>query len=251
MTRNEQFVRRRQVRELDDVVVGVHLRWYLANSIFSRALRKGVPKEKVVFLSIHADSLHPSLRGAMAYVPAERYVTGSYRKTERVYLARAEVREHPVVRHSEEESLEAEGLSRELAESIVDSFETHHLNVHPFNPVRDSVVRDGREWVPAIIRYNLVPTRLLLEVCNLGNRYDRELIKTRSTAARWPGDVRGPREFLRGSARGRPRLLRARNNSSVRRLAADCDNPCAANSSFEVQMKFRAIPMLFFILNSN
>jgi len=40
-------------------------------------------------------------------------------------------------------------------------------------------VRDGREWVPAIIRYNLVPTRLLLEVCNLGNRHDRELVKTR------------------------------------------------------------------------
>ena len=114
----------------------------------------------------------------MAYIPAERYVTGSYRKSESVYLARAEVREHPVVRHSEEESLEAEGLSRDLAESIVDSFETHHLNVHPFNPVRDSVVRDGREWVPAIIRYNLVPTRLLLEVCNLGNRNDRALVKT-------------------------------------------------------------------------
>jgi len=45
--------------------------------------------------------------------------------------------------------------------------------------VRDNVVRDGREWVPAIIRYNLVPTRLLLEVCNLGNRHDRELVKTR------------------------------------------------------------------------
>ena len=84
-----------------------------------------------------------------------------------------------MVRHSEEESLAAEGLSRDLAESIVDAFQTHHLHVHPFNPVRDNVVRDGREWVPAIIRYNLVPTRLLLEVCNLGNRNDRALVKTR------------------------------------------------------------------------
>ena len=40
-------------------------------------------------------------------------------------------------------------------------------------------MRDGREWVPAVIRYNMVPTRLLLEVCNLGNRHDRELIKTK------------------------------------------------------------------------
>lgn len=165
--------------DLDDPVVGVHLRWYLANSIFHRAIKAGLAREKVVFLSIHADSLHPSLRGAMAYIPGGRYVTGSFRKTDKVYLARAEVRESPIVTHSEEESLEAEGLSRDLAESIIDSLETKGLKVHPFNPVRDNVVRDGREWVPAVIRYNLVPTRLLLEVCNLGNSRDRALLKTK------------------------------------------------------------------------
>ncbi|HJT17032.1 MAG TPA: N-acetylmuramoyl-L-alanine amidase, partial [Thermoanaerobaculia bacterium] len=180
VTRDEKNVLTTPPFTLDDPVVGVHLRWYLANSIFRHAIKHGVPKEKVVFISIHADSLHPSLRGAMAYIPAERYVTGSYRKTEQVYLARAEVREHPVVRHSEEESLEAEGLSRDLAESIVDAFDSKDLKVHAFNAVRDSVVRDGREWVPAIIRYNMVPTRLLLEICNLGNPEDRALIKTKA-----------------------------------------------------------------------
>ncbi|HKO01382.1 MAG TPA: hypothetical protein VJ032_06805, partial [Thermoanaerobaculia bacterium] len=53
------------------------------------------------------------------------------------------------------------------------------LKVHPFNPIRDNVVRDDREWVPAVIRYNLVPTRLLLEICNLGNEKDRALLKTK------------------------------------------------------------------------
>ena len=165
---------------IGDPTVGVHLRWYLANSIFRRAMRQSVPREKVVFLSIHADSLHPSLRGAMAYIPGQRYVTGSYEKSEQVYLARAEVRESPVVRHSEKESLAAEGLSRDLAESIIDAFESDGLKVHPFNPVRDNVVRDGREWVPAVIRYNLVPTRVLLEICNLGNERDRALMKTKT-----------------------------------------------------------------------
>jgi len=163
---------------LDDSVVGVNLRWYLANSIFARAMKSGVAKEKVVFLSIHADSLHPSIRGAMAYIPGAQYVTGSYEKRQDVYLARAEVREHPLVRHSEEESLEAEGLSRDLAQSVIDSFDERGLKVHPFNPVRDNVVRDDREWVPAVIRYNLVPTRALIEICNLGNKHDRALLKT-------------------------------------------------------------------------
>jgi N-acetylmuramoyl-L-alanine amidase len=164
---------------LEDAVVGVHLRWYLANSIFGRAIRAGAAREKVIFLSIHADSLHPSLRGTMLYIPGEKYVQGSYEKRERIYLTRAEVRERPVVTHSEKESLVAEGLSRDLAESIVDSLRNEGLKVHPFNPIRDNVVRDDREWVPAIIRYNLVPTRLLLEVCNLGNEKDRALMKTK------------------------------------------------------------------------
>jgi N-acetylmuramoyl-L-alanine amidase len=116
----------------------------------------------------------------MAYVPGASYVTGSYQKTEGIYLAREEVREHPVVKHSEKESLAAEGLSRDLAESIIDAFDENGLKVHPFNPVRDNVVRGGHEWVPAVIRYNLVPTRLLLEICNLGNARDRALIKTKA-----------------------------------------------------------------------
>ena len=164
---------------IGDPAVGVNLRWYLANSIFRRAMKASVPREKVVFLSIHADSLHPSLRGAMAYIPGQRYVTGSYEKSDQVYLARAEVRESPVVRHSEKESLTAEGLSRDLAESIIDAFDGDGLKVHPFNPVRDNVVRNGREWVPAVIRYNLIPTRVLLEICNLGNDKDRALMKTK------------------------------------------------------------------------
>jgi N-acetylmuramoyl-L-alanine amidase len=115
----------------------------------------------------------------MAYIPGAKNVQGSYEKREPVYLARAEVRERPVVRTTQDEALEAEGLSRDLAESIIESFDRRKLKVHPFNPVRDNVVREGHEWVPAVIRYNEIPTRLLLEICNLGNSKDRALIKTK------------------------------------------------------------------------
>jgi N-acetylmuramoyl-L-alanine amidase len=89
------------------------------------------------------------------------------------------VREQPKVTHSRDEALLAEGLSRDLAQSIVASFQNNALKVHPFEPVRDNVIRGGREWVPAVIRHNQIPTRLLLEVCNLGNAKDRELMKTK------------------------------------------------------------------------
>ena len=179
-TESDHYVLTTPKYPLEDAIVGVNLRWYLANSIFRRAIAAGLEREKVVFLSIHADSLHPSLRGAMAYIPGERFVRGKYEKTDPIYLARAEVRERPTVRHTEDDALMAEGLSRVLAESIIESFGRSKLKVHPFNPVRDNVVREDREWVPAIIRYNIVPTRALIEVCNLGNRRDRELLKTRA-----------------------------------------------------------------------
>lgn len=164
--------------DLSDSVVGVNLRWYLTNSIYRR-VTKTTPPEKVVFLSIHADSLHPSLRGAMAYVPGAQYTQGTFKKSGAVYLARAEVKESPAVTHSEADALHAEGLSMELAGAIIESFRSAELEVHPFNPVRSNVVRSGREWVPAVIRYNKVPSRVLLEICNLGNERDRELIRTR------------------------------------------------------------------------
>lgn len=202
---------------LEDPVVGVNLRWYLANSIFARAMKQGVPREKVIFLSIHADSLHPSLRGAMAYIPGERFVTGSFQKNDEVYLARAEVRERPVVKHSRDESLAAEGLSRALAESVLGAFGKAGLKVHPFNPVRDNVVRGEREWVPAVIRHNLVPTRLLLEVCNLGNRKDRDLIKTqkyRQQLAEAISDGIADFYSARGSQSEKPRSVASRASAS-------------------------------------
>jgi N-acetylmuramoyl-L-alanine amidase len=176
---NDHFVQTTPKYLLDDAIVGVNLRWYLANSMFRRAMKGGVPREKVVFLSIHADSLHPSLRGAMAYIPGAGLTTGTYQKKGEIYLTRAEVREQPTVTHSRRQALAAEGLSRDLAESVIDSFERNGLRVHPFAPVRDNVVRSGHEWVPAVIKYNQVPTRLLLEICNLGNTKDREMVMTR------------------------------------------------------------------------
>ncbi|HEV7768616.1 MAG TPA: N-acetylmuramoyl-L-alanine amidase [Thermoanaerobaculia bacterium] len=176
---NDHYVQTTPKFFLDDAIVGVNLRWYLANSIFRRAMKSGVPREKVVFLSIHADSLHPSLRGGMAYIPGASFATGSYRKQGEIYLAREEVREQPSVTHSREDALRAEGLSREMAESVMDAFRRKGLAVHPFEPVRDNVIRQRKEWVPAVIRNNQIPTRMLLEVCNLGNKKDRELLKTR------------------------------------------------------------------------
>ena len=157
----------------------MHLRWYLSNSVYRKARQEGIGADKVVFLSIHADSLHPSLRGAMVYIPSAQLRGGEYGKTGSVYTARSEYRERPRVSFSRRELLKSEGQSRELANQLVSAFAAADLAVHPDKPVRRQIVRRRRPWVPAVLRYNAVPTAVLLEVCNLANTEDRALIRTR------------------------------------------------------------------------
>ena len=166
---------------LDDPVVGVNLRWYLANSLLRRpdAERKRIPPERTVFLSLHADSLHPSLRGAMAYVPGERFLRDRYGRRGAEFAPYREWREQPVVSFTRKERVASEGASTGLAQKLIAAMRRKELSVHPFSPVRTHVIRSGREWVPAVLRYNLVPNRVLLEIANLANGEDRALVRTR------------------------------------------------------------------------
>lgn len=165
---------------IEDAAVGVNFRWYLANSIYKNVRQYGGQEDRTVFLSLHADSLHPAVRGTMVYVPGEKFLNDSYGKTGEPYESRKEVREAPRVSFSRKDKVEAEGVSRDLAEHIVASFRAADLPLHAFEPVRRNVIRGGREWVPAILRYNRIPARVLVEICNLNNPEDRRLLRTRA-----------------------------------------------------------------------
>ena len=165
---------------IEDARVGTNLRWYLANSVYRKTVKESKDPQKVVFLSIHADSLHPSLRGAMAYIPSAEKRDGTYSKSGAVYTSRREVQEAPQVSFPWQQRVESEGLSRELAKEVIAAFHAHGLQVHPFKPVRDKIIRNKSAWVPAVLRYNSVPAKMLLEVCNLANEEDRRLVQTRA-----------------------------------------------------------------------
>ena len=160
--------------------VSTNLRYYLANSYLRDALAREPETGKVIFLSIHADSLHPSVRGAMVYVPGV-VGTASRGKSEPVYASRAEVKEQPSFTISDRDRERHKGLSLDLADNIIAGFRSHRLAVHPNLPVRDRIIRRrGRPWVPAVLRYNQVPAKVLLEVGNLANAEDRRLVQTRA-----------------------------------------------------------------------
>jgi N-acetylmuramoyl-L-alanine amidase len=188
---------------IEDAAVGVNFRWYLANSVYKQA-REEVREGRMVFVSLHADSLHPAVRGTMVYVPGEKFLSGSFGKDGEPYASRREVREAARVSFSRKERVEAEGVSRDLAERIVASFRDAKLPLHEFAPIRRNVIRGGREWVPAILRYNRIPARVLVEVCNLNNPEDRRLLRTRAyreTVAQ--ALVNAIVDFYGGAAEGR------------------------------------------------
>lgn len=152
--------------------VGVNLRWYLSNSYQRSLQKKGVDPDKIVFASLHADSLHPSLRGTMIYVPGEKYRGKTYGFNGAAYRARKEVREKSHVSFTREQRQKSEGLSREFAAHLLKALKQRGARIHPYQPVRDRIIRRTRPWVPAVLRCNEVSVQILLEVCNINNPAD-------------------------------------------------------------------------------
>ena len=165
---------------IDNAAVATNFRWYLSNWIYEQRRKAGAEPGQVIFISIHADSLHPSLNGAMVYIPGLVGITNDYGKSGSVYNARREVRAEPRVSFTRTERTTSKGLSRDLAEHLLGSFRRSDLGVHHNSPIRDRIWRGRRVYVPAQLRFNRIPAKVLLEVCNLSNDQDRRLIKTRA-----------------------------------------------------------------------
>lgn len=157
--------------------VAVNTRWMLANDIRRRLDAQGVGDDRIVFLSIHADSLHQSATGAMAYYPSARLRAPSCGiPTDAGYSGFAEAREENAFKMTRREALRAEGLSRELGEAFIDSVRAAGLSVHGYSPVRGSIQRSGL-MVPAVLKYNRVPAAVLLEAGNLNNSVDQKSLR--------------------------------------------------------------------------
>jgi N-acetylmuramoyl-L-alanine amidase len=163
-------------RENGQAKIGVNLRWYLANSIFRAETSRGVDPDKVVFVSLHADSRHPSLSGVMAYVPGADHMGKTHGFRSSTYTRYAEVREKQYVSFDRRERVRSEAVSRKLADEIVRSFREAGLPIQPFQPVRNRIIRGRSIFVPAVLRGNAVPTKVLVEMVNLSNSKDAALL---------------------------------------------------------------------------
>lgn len=154
--------------------VSVHLRWVLSNDLFTAFVkRKGDPK-KTLFLSFHADSLHPTARGTMVYVPGAASVPSTFGLAGRRAAAVKEMKAGGHVTFTSREKLQGEARSRVFAELILRELQKAKLPVHGNRAIRNVIHRDGKNFVPAAIRHNAAATKVLIEVANLTNEADVE-----------------------------------------------------------------------------
>lgn len=163
-------------RDNGEATIGVNLRWYLANSLYRKAVAAGADPDKVVFLSLHADSRHPSLSGVMVYLPGASHTGKTHGFASKTYLRYAEVREKQYVTFSNKERIRSEAVSEKLAGEIVSAFRAGGLPVQPYQPVRNRIIRGRSTFVPAVLRGNAVPTKVLVEMVNLSNTRDAALL---------------------------------------------------------------------------
>jgi N-acetylmuramoyl-L-alanine amidase len=157
--------------------VSVHLRWVLANDWFNAFRKKKGDAQKTLFISFHADSLHPSARGTMVYVPASTLVPSVFALSANRGAGVSEMKRASRVSFSGKEKVQGEARSRQFAEGLLRSLTKAHIPVHGDRAIRNVIHRDGKKFVPAVIRYSNANTKVLIEIANLTNELDSENLR--------------------------------------------------------------------------
>ncbi len=152
--------------------VSVHLRWILANDWLAAFRKAKGDSQKTLFISFHADSLHPSARGSMVYVPGSALVPNTFSLATARLGGTAEARRSARVAFTVREKLKGEARSRQFSEALLKAIEQSHIPIHANRPIRNVIYRGGEKFVPAVIRYNTSATKVLVEVANLTNEED-------------------------------------------------------------------------------
>lgn len=162
-----------------DVRVSANLRWYLANGIYRQELARGTKPDNVLFASIHCDALYEKLRGTMVYIPGAVHRDGT-RSLEEPPYARYTLAGYRTGSSTPSEARRDEALSRSFAETLLYSLQTNdpQIAVHrTSDPIRNVIQRSRtKRYVPAVLRYNDIPTKVLIETANLKNATDRQRV---------------------------------------------------------------------------
>jgi N-acetylmuramoyl-L-alanine amidase len=112
----------------------------------------------------------------MVYVPGAAYRSRTYGSNSATYRKYREVREKPHVKFSKKDRVRSEAVSLRFAEEVVRAFRDADLPIQPYQPVRNRIIRGKSAWVPAVLRGNAIPSKVLVEMVNLSNKKDAAIL---------------------------------------------------------------------------
>lgn len=160
-----------------DTTKSVVLRMYLVNAIYRDELARGTQPDKVLFASIHCDSLPAKLNGTMVYIPGASYRGDVETPENPFYDGFKEAQGHRTITMTAAERQRDEGMSRAFAQTLVDTLERQQRPIAVSStgvPIRDVIIQSPTsKYIPGVIRNAKVPTRVLVETANVQNDYDR------------------------------------------------------------------------------
>ncbi len=160
---------------INHVNIGINMRIFLVNHLYEDLIRKKVPKNNIVLISIHGDALHKSLQGATVYFPDARLRAESFGKSNKVYRKRKEYRRQ--IKFPVKTNSRSAQMSSAFGKEVINSFRKSGLKTHRSFAVRGYYYRKGKRTLPGILRYSTVPTSVLVEIGNLNNAGDRANLK--------------------------------------------------------------------------
>lgn len=162
-----------------DTSVSANLRWYLANDIYRKELKRGIKPDNMLFASIHCDALYYKLRGSMVYIPGAAHRLSDKALDGPAYAPYTKGGNRSVSTTAEERRRD-EAVSRDFAETLLQSLKGHKpaIAVHTnSDPIRNVIQRSRTErWLPAVLKHTLVPTKVLVETANLQNADDQKCL---------------------------------------------------------------------------
>lgn len=163
---------------IQDAGFALSLRWMLANYHYRRLSNTTQnASEQIVFTSFHADSLHPNAQGIMVYLPGADYYKGNISKSDSAFNRYTECKSQTKVSMTRKDKLRAQGFSVSLAQKIIQSAKSGSVRVHSDQPIRKYIVRSKKVFVPSVLQFTQIPTRVLIELANLKNETDRKRLQ--------------------------------------------------------------------------
>lgn len=160
-----------------DTDASVILRMYLANALYRDELARGVKPEKVIFVSIHCDSLPEKLFGTMVYIPGAAYREDEESPDSPFYDGFKEAQGFRSIVMTPAERQRDEAMSRVFAQTLLDTLQQQQPQIaisSTGNPIRDVIIKSKTSrYIPGVIRNAKIPTRVLVETANVQNDGDR------------------------------------------------------------------------------